>query len=289
VCCACVWGTCTGLRGERLLVLLIAGANPAFFNLMAHGQNSAIALASVTMAFFAFRHRRRFLAGLALGMLVYKPQLGIVLGCVFILAREWHTLAGAFVGSALQLGAARLYFGDDVMLDYWTALRGIRAIQPLLDVKPYQMHSLFSFFNALFPWSRIAVTLYLLSAAVVIVAAWRVWQTPVSLSLRYAFLLLATVLVSPHLNVYDLVIVAPAWLLIADWAVCHPSHPAAPRVQQLLYFSYVLPLAGVAARYTHVQLSVVAMSGLAWALGSVALTPFTARENTRAPARAEAP
>jgi hypothetical protein len=124
---------------------------------------------------------------------------------------------------------------------------------------------------------------------VLIVAAWRVWQTPVSLSLRYAFLLLATVLVSPHLNVYDLVIVAPAWLLIADWAVCHPSHPAAPRVQQLLYFSYVLPLAGVAARYTHVQLSVVAMSGLAWALGSVTLAPFTARENTRAPARAEAP
>ena len=151
------------------------------------------------------------------------------------------------------------------------------------------MHSLFSFFNALIPWSRIAVTLYLLSAAVLIIAAWRVWQAPVSVSLRYAFLLLATVLVSPHLNVYDLVILAPALLLIADWAVCHPLHPAARRVQQLLYFSYALPLAGVATRYTHVQLSVVAMSGLVWAVGPIVLTPFRAQENTRVPAPARAP
>jgi hypothetical protein len=271
VCCACVWHTCTSLRAERRLVFVVAAANPAFFNLMAHGQNSAIALASITTAFFALRHRWSFFAGLAIGMLVYKPQLGIVLGSVFVLSREWRVIAGALVGAAAQLGVARLWFGPDVMREYWNALAGIGAIQPLLDVKPYQMHSLFSFWNALFPSTSIAAVLYLLCAAVVLIASWRVWIARESLSLRYAFLLLATALVSPHLNVYDLVILAPALLLVADWAVGHPSHPAAKRVQQLLYFSYALPLAGIAARFTHVQLSVVAMSGLAWVLASVVL------------------
>jgi hypothetical protein len=271
LCCARVWRTCPGLRAERLAVFLVAAANPAFFNLMAHDQNSAIALASITLAFFALRRQRLFLAGLAIGMLVYKPQLGLVLGCVFVLSGAWPVVAGALVGAGLQFAVAQLYFGVEVLREYWRALSGIGAIQPLLDVKPYQMHSLFSFWNGILPWTRIAAILYLISASVVVFAAWRVWQSPAAMPLRYAFLLLATVLVSPHLNVYDLVILAPALLLIADWAVTHPSHRLAVRVQQLLYFSYALPLAGVLTRYTHVQLSVVAMGGLAWALGSIVL------------------
>lgn len=271
LCCALVWRRCAALRGERGLVMLVAAASPAFFNLMAHGQNSAIALAAVTLAFLALSRQRNILAGLAIGTLIYKPQLGIVFGCVFALSLEWRVIAGAIASAIAQLGIARLYFGGDVMREYWRALTGIGNIQPLLDVKPYQMHSLFSFWHGVIPWNRLATAIYLICASAVVVAAWRVWRAPASLSLRYAFLLLATVLVSPHLNVYDLVVLAPALLLAADWAVGHPSAAHAPRLQRLLYFSYALPLAGVLTRFTHLQLSVVAMSGLAWTIGSIVL------------------
>jgi hypothetical protein len=137
-------------------------------------------------------------------------------------------------------------------------------------VKPYQMHSLFSFWHLLLPWHSIASVGYLITAILVIVAAWRVWRTRAPLPLRYAFLLLATVLVSPHLNVYDLVILAPAMLMVGDWAVSHQEDARAKPVQRLLYYSYALPLAGAATQFTHVQASVIAMSALSWVLASIA-------------------
>jgi hypothetical protein len=71
-------------------------------------------------------------------------------------------------------------------------------------------------------------------------------------------MLLVTVLVAPHLTVYDLVILVPALLWIADWLQAHP----APRVAWLLYFACILPFAGPLARWTHVQLSVVCLAVL---------------------------
>ena len=270
VCCASIWRVCPNLRAERSTVVLLAAAYPAFFNLLAHGQNSAIAVACLTGAFFAFRHRRPVLAGLAIGTLAYKPQLGLAMACVFVLSRDWRVVAGAVAGASAQLGLAWLYFGTDVMHAYWTALRGIGGIQPLLDIKPYQMHSLFSFWNLLLPWHRLASVAYVITATLVIVCAWRVWRAPAPLSLRYAFLLLATVLVSPHLNVYDLVILAPALLMIGDWALGHPDDARAKPVQRLMYYSYALPLAGAVTQFTHVQASVIAMSALSWVLASIA-------------------
>jgi alpha-1,2-mannosyltransferase len=271
LCCASIWKVCPALRTERSTIILLAAACPAFFNLLAHGQNSAIALACLTGAFFALRHRQHLLAGLAIGTLVYKPQLGLVMACVFGLSLDWRVVVGAVAGAAAQLGLAWFYFGTDIMHAYWNALSGISGIQPLLDIKPYQMHSLFSFWNLLLPWPNFASAAYVVSAALVIVTAWRVWRTRAPLSLRYAFLLLATVLVSPHLNVYDLVILAPALLMVGDWALGHSEDPRAKPVQRLLYYSYALPLAGAVAQFTHIQASVVAMSALSWMLASIAL------------------
>jgi uncharacterized membrane protein YqjE len=78
--------------------------------------------------------------------------------------------------------------------------------------------------------------------------------------LKYAALLLATVLVSPHLTVYDLVILAPAMLLLTDWLISHPL--AQQGIETLLYLVCVLPLLGPATRWIHIQLSVVAMGAL---------------------------
>ncbi|MGA2101623.1 MAG: hypothetical protein ABSG34_11000, partial [Candidatus Sulfotelmatobacter sp.] len=88
----------------------------------------------------------------------------------------------------------------------------------------------------------------------------------VPLALRFAALLLATVLLSPHLTVYDLVILAPAFLLLADWLVAQSDGPATRGWGALLYLVYVLPLLAQITRWTHVQLSVVAMSALIWTI-----------------------
>ena len=117
-CCWWFWRICPNLRHDAVTVAVVAAASPAFFNLIAHGQNSAIALVCFTAAYIALSHDRRFLAGLAIGSLIFKPQLGLVAGCVFVLSREWRIVFGAIVGAAIQLGLAWLYFGTDVMVAY---------------------------------------------------------------------------------------------------------------------------------------------------------------------------
>lgn len=268
VCCWAVWKLCRHLRNEGPSIVLIAAGFPAVFNLIMYGQNSAIALACVTGAFLALRWDRYFLAGLAIGTLIYKPQLAIVLVCVFVASLEWRVVAGVLSGAVLQLGAAWIWYGTPTMRAYYQWMSGIGEINPLLEPKLYQMYSLLSFWKLLVPNLQIALGLYIFSACVLLVASYRIWRTRAPLSLRYSFLLLATVLVSPHLFVYDLVILAPAFLMVGDWALSQDVR--AKPVQQLLYYSYALPVAGAATQFTHIQASVIAISALSWVVASIA-------------------
>src|SRR5207245_10420181 len=93
-------------------------------------------------------------------------------------------------------------------------------LRPVLDVKLYQNHSLRNFWTLLVP-QHLATMLYILCAAAFLLIAVLAWRTAAPLSLRYSIFLLVTVLVNPALYVYDLVIIAPALLLVGDWALQH--------------------------------------------------------------------
>ena len=71
------------------------------------------------------------------------------------------------------------------------------------------MHSLRAFWNLLLPWPDAAFTLYILTAIGILIFAIACWRRPAPLEHRFAIMLLATVLVAPHLTVYDLVILTP--------------------------------------------------------------------------------
>src|SRR6202451_3931468 len=77
VCCCAIWRVCPNLRNEKFTVSILALGVPAFWHLIAWGQTSALALACFTLAFLALRAQREFLAGLALGCLVFKRQLAV--------------------------------------------------------------------------------------------------------------------------------------------------------------------------------------------------------------------
>jgi hypothetical protein len=79
---------------------------------------------------------------------------------------------------------------------------------------------------------------------------------------RFSALLFATVLVAPHLTVYDLVILAPALLLLSDWLMSAVPKRATAQIGTALYCVYMFPLLGPLARWTHLQLSVIAMAAV---------------------------
>ncbi len=268
ICCYFVWRVCPSLREHGLTVAALAIAFPGFFNLIAWGQTSAIALACFTLMFFLLRSRREFLAGIALGCLIFKPQLGLAAAVVFLSIGAWKIVAGAILSVAAELLVAVAYYGIEPLRKWTQTLWNVRSVLPALEPRPYQTHCLRTFWSMLVPYRGLSFGLYLTSAVLVVGATIALWKrgTSVPLALRFAALLLATVLLSPHLTVYDLVILAPAFLLLADWLVAQPERPATRGWGTLLYLVYVLPLLAQITRWTHVQLSVVAMSALIWSI-----------------------
>jgi hypothetical protein len=268
ICCYSVWRACPNLRDRGGTVALLAIAFPAFFHLIAWGQTSAIALAFFTLMFFLLRERREFLAGLALGSLIFKPQLGLAAAIVFVSLGAWKTVLGAALSAAAQLSTGVFYYDLEPTRRWFFMLRHVRGVFPLLEPKLYQTHSLRTFWSMLIPWAGASFGLYVFSAAVVLgltVACWK--RSPAApLAMRYSVLLLASVLVAPHLTVYDLVILAPAFILMADWLAGEAVTSSTWWLGTLLYLIYMLPLVGSFSRWTHVQLSVIAMAAVVFLL-----------------------
>lgn len=263
-CCYAIWRVCPNLRDFGGTVALVAMAFPAFFHLIAWGQTSALALACFTVGFLLLRDEREFAAGLALGCLIFKPQLGLAAAVVFILTGAWRILAGVALSAATQTAAGIAYYGVEPFLSWLRMLRAVPVLLPSFEPRPYQTHCLRTLWSMLVPWSGAALGLFVVSAIVVLAATIAIWKGHGSLSLKYSALLLATVLGSPHLTVYDLVILAPAILLLTDWLISHPSAPQGTGT--LIYLTCALPLLGPFTRWTHMQLSVIAMAALLYLL-----------------------
>jgi hypothetical protein len=266
LCVLAIWRTCPHLHEYGGLIGLLAVGYPAFFHLIAWGQTSALALACLTGTYLLLRSERWFAAGLVLGCLAFKPQLGLAMGCVFLLTRAWRVIIGALLTGTAQILVGWLYYGTATMQEYVRHTLQIPQVLAQLEPRIYQTHSLRTFWEMLIGWPGLALGLYAISALIVLALTVRCWTSSLPLGLRYSALLLASVLVSPHLTVYDLVILAPALLLTADWLVANPAAPFHNIIAILCYLIYLLPLIGPLARWTHAQLSVVAMAGLLWML-----------------------
>jgi Glycosyltransferase family 87 len=261
MCCHGIWRSCPSLRDHGGTVAILAVGFPPFFHLIAWGQASALALTCFTLTFLFLRSKQEFLAGLALGCLVFKPQLGLAAALVFFWLGAWRILVAGILSAAAQLAISAVYYGTEPLLQWMRVMRNLNFVWPWLEPRPYQTHSLRTFWSMLIPWPEAALVLYLLSAIAVLVLTIVCWKHEAPLGLRYPMLLLATVLLAPHLTVYDLVILAPTFLVLADWLKAQPPTATTRRLGVLLYLIYMLPLIGPLARWTHVQLSVIAMTG----------------------------
>jgi hypothetical protein len=258
-----LWKACPRLRDRRAATALLLLAAPALHFALTFAQISALALVCVTIAFFALRANRPVVAGIAIGSLAYKPQLGLAFAFVFIAAAEWRIVLGAAIGASFQVAVASAFWSVAVLRDYARALvRLVPAIPTEFEPFRFQMHSWLSFFDLLGLPQRVALAAYAVAALIVLVIALACWRARGPLALRYSALLIATVLVDPHMYVYDLVVLTPAFFLLADWALGANNHV----LLGLLYFVYFSPLFSTLAQTSGIQLSVPALSLLALVL-----------------------
>lgn len=123
-------------------VAVAAAAFPPFWNLVINGQNTIVPMAAFFLAWRALESGRRFLAGLALGILFVKPQFGLALAVVVLAGGEWAMLAGLAVAAALQIGVVAATTGLASMVDYVQFMREVTAAEHLIEPDPFELHSI---------------------------------------------------------------------------------------------------------------------------------------------------
>jgi Glycosyltransferase family 87 len=177
-------------------------------------QNSAWSFLLYTATYVGLRRGNDFTAGAALGLLVYKPQL--VLGPAFLLLikKRWRALAGCFLTAAILVGLGFLA-SPSAMREYVRILPEVARFPFLTGYPIWQMHNLYGFclllLGDILPATFLEqLTVVLTLAGFLTLFSWwrktawhpgaRAWDLNVACSLALGLL------ISPHLMLYDLMI-----------------------------------------------------------------------------------
>jgi hypothetical protein len=253
----------TGL--DARLVATAAFAFAPFVELVRYGQSTIILVAACYAAYLALNRQRPVLAGAALGLLALKPQFGLPFAVVVLAGGEWAMLAGAILSVTAQAAAVWIVMGREAFTRYAALLPDIVRNTDALEANKWTVHSLRSL-TQLLP-SPAATLLWVGMSAAGLWYVARVWRSDAPLSVRFGFAMLAAVLVSPHLLVYDATLAALPLLWFGAWLDSREDAGSYWTAVYFLFFAFALPIALV----TRIQPSVVLLVWIAWKVTRTAL------------------
>lgn len=194
----------------RSFGLLLAAGFPVVFSNMLVGQNGFLTAALIGGTLYLLPVRP-VLAGVCLGLLSYKPQYGLLFPLVLIAAGRWTAFAAAAVTTVGLAAIALLAFG----LASWQAFLHWMPVFSqafLADGKApwWKLQSLFALVRYFGGSESLGWTFqWVLTAAVAVVLA-TLWRSPVRYSVKAAALAVGTLLTTPYLFMYDVMVLAIA-------------------------------------------------------------------------------
>lgn len=228
----------------------IALAFPATYINLFHGQTALLAAALFGGAMLCL-DKRPVLAGILIGLLSYKPQLGLLIPLALLCGRHWITFG---VAAAVTLGLA----GTSVVLfgiESWTGfLDNSRLIGNYLQEGfPWgKMPALYATLRLVGIGAGPAIAMQaILALAVAAMVAWVWWRKP-SIALRAATLAMGALLVTPYVYDYDFTI---AGVAIAFLAVESQRNGWRPGEREILLAAWLSPaFMSAVAQYTFIQI-----------------------------------
>ncbi|MEO8547397.1 MAG: glycosyltransferase family 87 protein [Sphingomicrobium sp.] len=202
-------------KDPRYLIPLLL-APPAIFG-MVSGQFAFVATVAI-LAVLRWRTTRPLLAGVILGLLTLKPQLGLFFPILLLATRSWKVILAAAVTAIAVAALTWLIWGSDLWLAYLT--RGI-ANQTLVLTDPQNLSELYMatpFINARSAGLPIGAA-GAIQAIASILAVVLVWMTfsrrPPADDLRANAIFLACVgFGTPYLMSYDTLPLVVAMVLL---------------------------------------------------------------------------
>jgi hypothetical protein len=246
-------GPMPALERDRLWPVLALGFTAVFVNLT-HGHNGFLT-AALLAAGLALLDRRPVVAGIAFGLLAYKPQFAVMIPLVLVATARWRTLAAAAATVAALTAVVTLLFGADVWPAFLASSHFTRVV--VLEQGGTGFQKIQSVFAWVRLWNGPVALAYAVQAVVslgVAASLIALWRSNVSQARKGAALCLAILLATPYSLDYDLMIAAPAIaLLTADGLRAGFT----PWRRTLLAVLWIMPVAvRTIAQATHLPLGV---------------------------------
>jgi hypothetical protein len=189
---------------------LVTAAFPAVFVNVGHGQNGFFT-AALLGGFLTLLDRRPALAGLCLGLLSYKPQFGILIPLVLLATGRWTTILSAAATVIALIAVSTLLFSMNVWHAFAESATFTRTI--VLEAGGTGWEKIQSLFSAVRMWGGGIDLAYAAQGALALVLAVtivRLWRSQADFELKAAGLAIASLLATPYVLDYDLVVLGIA-------------------------------------------------------------------------------
>jgi len=200
--------------------VLLACAYPGILSNIIVGQNGFATAALIGWALIVLK-RRPMLAGCCVGLLSFKPHLGVLFPLVLVFGRHWRALAAAAGTTVLLALASCFAFGIETWHAFFQSLP-VASQAALADGRAdwAKLQSVFAVVRLMGGGASLAWAVHLSFAAATAVVLCALWDSKINYELKAAALATCTLLVTPYLFLYDLVVLAVpmAFLLRIGWS-----------------------------------------------------------------------
>jgi alpha-1,2-mannosyltransferase len=192
-------------------------AFPGAFVTILDGQNGFLTLALMAGGLMLLE-RRPIAAGVLLGLLCYKPQFGILLPMFLIVDGHQGGHRREFLAATITvagiIAVTIALFGCETWRAFIAVLPETKQWLFVQGVGFFKMQNVFGAARMWHASMRAATWLQVTAAVATGAGAWWVWRKPVSLELKSAATVVGTLLITPYVLDYDLVLLAApiAWL-----------------------------------------------------------------------------
>jgi hypothetical protein len=236
---------------------LPALAFPAVFINLAHGQNGSLTAALLGGGMLLV-DRTPVLAGMLLGLLVYKPQFGLLIPIALAVSARWRVFWTATATVIAVSAVTYFVYGVAVWDAFRESLAYTRTV--LLEEGGTGFYKLQSAFAAVRLWGGPVLLAYAAQAIVVLAVIFflvRIWRNESALAFKAAALIAGALLVTPYSLDYDLVVMGPAIAFLAAYGL---RRGFLPYERSALAFCWLAPLiTRSAALYVGLPLGLMAL------------------------------
>ena len=193
--------------GHTFGYLLALAIPMAFINALV-GQNGFLTAALIGGALYLIPVRP-VLAGICLGLLTYKPQYGLLFPIVLIATGHWRVFISAAVTAVVLVTASWLAFGIESWLAFFHWMPKFSQAFLTEGKAPWwKLQSIFAMVRYLGGSEPLGWAFqWVLTASVAVVMA-LIWRSRVPYTLKAAALAAGTLLTTPYLFMYDMMVLA---------------------------------------------------------------------------------